>query len=275
MSNQTDLDWLARNVHEWIGRGQKKVFRTDSAHGGAHWIAYPESLGVPFFTKAQWLARRAELQNKPSWETAPSWATHLVQQVNGDWLWSEGEPTASPDGWWFGGFSRAATGEVLGDWRDTLEQRPKEKVQAHAEAELDSTIEELFRPFFSIEENQWKVMAQQAVSQQYEKQQDNSWFERGELPPVGTRVDVDGAGLVYGDGERNCEVLAHVENTAVVRMSYGLGCFQPHVMSPSRTEREKAIHEMKKHCPYHGSWNTTYRQFAESLYDAGYRKDPK
>ena len=43
-------------------------------------------------------------------------------------------------------------------WRDTLEKRPEE-----------------FQPFISIEDNQEKAM-----------KQDNKWFERGELPPVGT-----------------------------------------------------------------------------------------
>lgn len=48
-------------------------------------------------------------------------------------------------------------------WRDTLEKRPEE-----------------FNPFVSIED-----------SQQQEMKQDNKWFERGGLPPVGTECEID------------------------------------------------------------------------------------
>lgn len=55
----------------------------------------------------------------------------------------------------------------------------------------------------------------------------------------------------------------------------GLGCgnFMPFWVLPidTRTEKEKAVDAMKELCAYKGSWNTTYKTFAESLYDAGYR----
>ncbi|MCF1760119.1 hypothetical protein L0G78_34315, partial [Pseudomonas aeruginosa] len=51
-----------------------------------------------------------------------------------------------------------------------------------------------------------------------------TWDGQG-LPPVGVRVSVfDDGDLVYGHGESG-EVIAHVEDCAVIRMSYGLGCF--------------------------------------------------
>jgi hypothetical protein len=37
----------------------------------------------------------------------------------------------------------------------------------------------------------------------------------------------------------------------------------------TRTDKEKAVDAMKEHCPYKGSWLTTYKPFAEILYDAG------
>lgn len=72
--------------------------------------------------------------------------------------------------------------------------------------------------------------------------------DAGELPPVGSFVDVagkNGVELFYGEAEVNCEVLAHVENTAVIKMSYGLGCFSSEALraSDTRTDREKAIDE--------------------------------
>lgn len=65
------------------------------------------------------------------------------------------------------------------------------------------------------------------------------WNGKG-LPPVGMHceiVDPDGV-LMYGQGESG-EVIAHVENTAVIRMSYGLGCFEARFLRPSHSEAER------------------------------------
>ena len=64
MSNETDLDWLARNVHVWKSGYDLAVVQRG---GGEIYVTWPSvcSSGI---TKKQWLARRAELQNKPSWD---------------------------------------------------------------------------------------------------------------------------------------------------------------------------------------------------------------
>lgn len=65
------------------------------------------------------------------------------------------------------------------------------------------------------------------------------WNGEG-LPPVGCFCEItdpDGM-LVYGQGESG-EVIAHVENTAVIRMSYGLGCFEAGFLRPLRSEAER------------------------------------
>ena len=98
------------------------------------------------------------------------------------------------------------------------------------------------------------------------------WHKKGELPPVGAFVDVVGDSLIYGQGESNCEVIAHVENTAVIRMSYGLGCFESGAIIPARTEREKAIDEM---IGCLGSRWANCEEIAEHLYENGYRKEVK
>ncbi len=90
------------------------------------------------------------------------------------------------------------------------------------------------------------------------------------LPPVGVRVSVfDDGDLVYGHGESG-EVIAHVEDCAVIRMSYGLGCFTAkNLRTPEQIaaeEREKAIEEM---C--FAEETLTVKQ-AKALYDAGYRR---
>lgn len=61
------------------------------------------------------------------------------------------------------------------------------------------------------------------------------------LPPIGTHICVyDPEGLLmYGAGEEG-EVVAHVENTAVIRMSYGLGCFvAKHLRTTEQIEAEE------------------------------------
>ncbi|HBO9008098.1 TPA: hypothetical protein L5D10_004756 [Pseudomonas aeruginosa] len=95
------------------------------------------------------------------------------------------------------------------------------------------------------------------------------------LPPVGVRVSVfDDGDLVYGHGESG-EVIAHVEDCAVIRMSYGLGCFTAkNLRTPEQIaaeEREKAISEMLG-LYNSGYWPMTSKQFCEVLFDAGYRR---
>ena len=144
-SNETDLDWLARNVHVW---GPNELLRMKSCDNGngtfrASWC-YSGDGG---FTKDQWLARRAELQNKPSWKGAPEWATHLAQASVGNWFFFSGEPYPRETAWRILESMQAISlnwkGEVLGDWRDTLEKRPEQ-------AE--------FGPFVSVEDAKLTIM---------------------------------------------------------------------------------------------------------------------
>lgn len=108
------------------------------------------------------------------------------------------------------------------------------------------------------------------------KLDESNWHERGELPPVGSHVDVVGE-VQYGAGEEDCEVVAHVENCAVIRISYGLGCFAPHVLRPTRSERDKVIEaagnvwQMSKSKCTHESFCT----LIVDLHDAGMLKLPE
>ncbi|MBH4018253.1 hypothetical protein I5Q67_13925 [Pseudomonas aeruginosa] len=103
----------------------------------------------------------------------------------------------------------------------------------------------------------------------FEARPQEAWDGQG-LPPVGVRVSVfDDGDLVYGHGESG-EVIAHVEDCAVIRMSYGLGCFTAkNLRTPEQIaaeEREKAIAEM---C--FAEETLTVKQ-AKALYEAGYRR---
>ncbi|MGS6433401.1 hypothetical protein ACUS56_31670, partial [Pseudomonas aeruginosa] len=105
----------------------------------------------------------------------------------------------------------------------------------------------------------------------FEARPQEAWDGHG-LPPVGVRVSVfDDGDLVYGHGESG-EVIAHVEDCAVIRMSYGLGCFTAkNLRTPEQIaaeEREKAVGDMAmsiQGVPY--QYPTLY-----ALYDAGYRR---
>lgn len=259
MSNEKDLDWLAQNVHHW-GSDHARTISYSTEFGGER---YGDGLPYPKYTKAQWLARRAELQNKPSWVAVPSLANWLAQDAAGSWLWHSSEPECR-NGGWIGSTTRgyAAKGCVLGDWRDTLEKRPE-----HARAEMEvELVKAAFQPFTSIEDNQ-----------EQEMKHDNGWFERGELPPVGCLC-------LYVVSDR---LSAEVEITAHAKLglcfvlvghsgeSYVSKTAELYRFRPIRTERELAIEEMRQACPYHGCWEQVGRIYAEALYDAGYRKEAK
>lgn len=163
MSNETDLDWLALNAHVWpCGKHQPWCYVVTKIDGERTWASNVLSSSFPYslVDKGQWLTRRAELQNKPSWDAVPNHANWLTQDAAGTWLWHSSEPECR-NGMWIHSTTTgyAAKGSVLGDWRDTLEKRPEQ---------------DEFEPFTSIEDNQ-----------EQEMKQDNGWFERGELPPVG------------------------------------------------------------------------------------------
>ena len=66
MSNETDLDWLARNVHKWREGKREVLVCWPRNVDTLIWSSVSSDTG--WITKDQWLARRAELQNKPSWD---------------------------------------------------------------------------------------------------------------------------------------------------------------------------------------------------------------
>lgn len=170
MSEQ--LDWLARNVHVWPLQRGTALFIGRGHHGegfnakGRFEGFYPGSTAK--VTRQQWLDRRAELQNKPSWKDAPEWAEWLCQRDDGAWFWLSYEPTVDRDEW--GGKGRSEScfpagdlgpQNILGDWRDTLEQRPSEQATNNAsEPEADHRYamimggEAEFEPFTSLEDAQ-------------------------------------------------------------------------------------------------------------------------
>lgn len=122
-----ELTWLVR-----ITGGQLEPWCEYIARDGEDSWACTRTLDLErlWFTRGQYLERKAEMQNKPRWKEAPEWAQWLCQNDTiGVWWWAEKMPTPMPHenmgAWRFSGNMCSATlGIVLGDWRDTLEQRP-------------------------------------------------------------------------------------------------------------------------------------------------------
>lgn len=139
---EDDLTWLARNVHEWpeiitggtFGPCVSIPALAKLVDGKLQWLTATPAAELAS-TKEQWLARRAELENKPDWKDAPEWAVWLGQCAGGDWEWYEDDgehtPYALPGGnYWIHNMRGQVSGhkgEVLGHWCGTLEHRPVTK----------------------------------------------------------------------------------------------------------------------------------------------------
>ena len=231
MSNETELDWLARNVHKWPAGDHQPWCYVYMTYGGVMKAAgnFLDAVANPaMITIDQWLARRAELQNKPRWKDAPEWAVYMAQSPNGHWEFFAEKPRA--EGWWRHPIGRSSAnnasirGAILGEWCDTLEKRPEE-----------------FKPFTSIEDNQ-----EQDMSQQHEMKQDNGWFERGELPPVGAVCEIHHQ-LWSGGKFEAVKISAITKDYLIVEYERYEQHYLRKDMSfrPIRTEREVAIDEMQ------------------------------
>lgn len=153
MSNETDLDWLARNVHKWPA-GDHQPWCYVYWKGGQRAVSgncitiFQPCVRVEM---SEWLARRAELQNKPSWSKAEEWAEWLAQDSYGCWGFFQKKPLMHALSWIArsGYYQIHSPGNsLLGDWRDTLERRPEE-----------------FKPFTSIEDNQDREGANQKLNE--------------------------------------------------------------------------------------------------------------
>ena len=232
MSNGIGLDWLARNVHNWPAGHQGWCYvisNRDGTKGVATSLIGQVDCPWVRIEKQEWLTRRVELQNKPGWADFGESAKFMAQDSDGAWMAFEIEPTAKSHVWsamrgWCG-YAREGRdrcrGEVLGDWRDTLEKRPEQ-------AE--------FEPFVSIEDNQDQKM-----------KRNDGWFERGDLPPVGIAVQLWHGGTYAYD----CELISKRGNDFVL---WNLTWDRPDsadcmmcVFKPTPTERDVLADLIESH----------------------------
>src|SRR5690554_5605783 len=127
-----DLKWLAENVHEWK---QGTHYLVKTLDGGCNWIVGEMEIrdnAANYFTRAQWQAARDELSGKPSWDDVPEWAEWIAQSPQGHWECYADQPDFNEGRWVHSGRGECVgfakyRGEVLGDWRNTVERRPEMK----------------------------------------------------------------------------------------------------------------------------------------------------
>lgn len=77
----------------------------------------------------------------PEWSEAPEWAQWLAQDLNGHWYWYSHElhkEMTTWDGDYINHRHTDAPMTVLGDWRDTLKERPIDPLDSHPNSELDA-----------------------------------------------------------------------------------------------------------------------------------------
>lgn len=249
MNNETDLGWLVRVTAGVIEPWCEFIARSGTDSWACSRVF---DLERDWFTRAQYLARRAELQNKPSWLDAPEWAEWLSQDEDGEWKWLAGLPGKYVDGWTAVIIKGCCKGLVLGDWRDTLERRPVDLSEPAVTALLTKDAENMLAAVPELMDEKFSIDR-------------NDWFERGELPPVGTECEFCGGtgdaddpwhpDLMDGD---RVTVIAHFEcgictlaaftfksrnpNIATVQVEQAnYGCFRP-----IRTERDVLIDVLAK-----------------------------
>ena len=144
----SDLDWLARNVHEWpAGEHQPWCY--------VYWKGSHRAVSANCITviqpcvqieKSDWLARRAELQNKPSWDLSGSWSKYLAQDMDGEWKWLGENPALGDEYWTADELRSQCKGVVIGNWYDTLEKRPEQAKPEFCESVMRSIPEPEAKP---------------------------------------------------------------------------------------------------------------------------------
>lgn len=126
--------------------------------------------------------------------------------------------------------------------------------------------------WYGYEDGDW-VYIEGAAPHSYTKiQAEPEWTGEG-LPPLGEHVFVnDPEGILrYGQGESG-EVIAHVEDTAVIRMSYGLGCFEARCLRTiEQIEAEDRKEFLSRAHKIYMEGAADHRGGIMALYDAGLR----
>lgn len=209
------LDGNASNAAEGYNNNYN-FLRLDELRGYRFVAGGQYYLGESICTRAEFEARKAERQNKPDWKDLPPETQWLGQDRCGKWKPMVG-PKPNPErGYWVTHhhLMPQPIGEVIGDWRNTLEQRPNhigesgEKVKEVTDFALKigavapgcavrlirQALPELFDNTLKTDAADWYDYENQTVIK---------------LPPVGAKFEL------Y-PFFHSCEVVAHHDGGAVV-----------------------------------------------------------
>lgn len=250
------------------------------------------------FTREEFNAAADRLRGKPDWievlEKHPQ-AQYLAQWpgINdgekGLWISYDRMPDQSKHGYhvdYGNEVFHYNKGNIIGDWRNTLEKRPehigddKENASSWIGGVLSKVEADMQIPAGMLSGNR-KV---------------SNWFERGELPPVGEVVELaeetEFLSLARGNitliaKGAHCHVVGHAKRpdnnaeciTLMSVINPGAGfCTGNHefLAKPIRTEREKFIEAAgkilnKPEINDNIDAGFTLRQAAEALFDAGFK----
>lgn len=211
------------------------------------------STPAPFCTRAEFEARKAERQNKPDWSECHDWSMFMVQDRDGFWYVTSQKPTATDLGWDPSSGRWAASdlkGEVIGDWRDTLEQRPNHIGEANEKDVEPEWPDEERIDIIGPNGNDGLHYATKAPEFKHGagvfNLVDDDWHARGELPPVSTQCEWKG---LNGGYWVQCEVIDKYQDKEMVVFNtgeYRNGRYEILKLDsvefrPLRTEREKFV----------------------------------
>lgn len=199
--------------------------------------------------------RYHELSGKPT-EWVHTWTRFIVQDGNsGIWYESLKKPVPDGCGSWsaFGPYNEVGQGEVIGDYRNTLEER-----------DMDDRAVSLTCGFVDPKHNKEILDELDGMKQQPQ-------WEEGELPPVGTVCEC------YSEWYSkwvSCRIIAihedefwaHIGNNSRTNV-YKLSDYK---FRPIKTERERVVEKMEdilniNHDDKYGDFNPT--SAAQSIYD--------
>lgn len=128
-------------------------------------------------TREEFNAAADRMRGKPDWSKLPEIYNWISQDHDGRWWAYEAKPAVNER--FFSNETEGTradlltAGKCLGDWRNTLEKRPEQKVE-------QITASEFF------EKN-----APTVYGKREKPAPTNPWFEAGELPPIGVECEIN------------------------------------------------------------------------------------